>query len=1501
MQEELNEFENLKVWELVPRPGRVMIITLKWIYKVKLDELGDVLKNKARLVVRGYLQEEGIDFKESFAPVARLEAIRIFIAFAAHMNMVVYQMDVKIVFLNGILREEVYVSQPYGFEDPENPNHVYNLKKALYGLKQAPRAWYDLLSSFLLSQKFLKGTMSMMGKLSFFLGLQISQSPRGIFLNQSKYALESLKKYGMETCDPVDTPMVEKSKLDEDPQGKAVDPTRYRGMIGTLMYLTSSRPDLVFVVCMCARYQAKPTEKHLHAVKRIFRYLRGTINMGLWYSKDSCIALTAFADADHAGCQDTRKSTSGSMQLLGDRLIPLYCNNKSAIALCCNNVQHSRSKHIDIRHHFIKEQVENGVVELYFVRTEYQLVDIFTKPLARERLDFLINKLGIRNVPEIFMQQFWYTIKKVKDSESYEFLLANKKCIIDAEFFRKILDICPRVEGEEFTLVQDDDDTLTFLTDLGYKGPLHKYTNIRAEAKVHKGRRLQILQWQRCQVVYESDSEPTRKRTASRRVVKKKVTISTVDNIIPDPDVALELGKSISLTEPAEEEAARQTGSRSTWGVVIQDTLSGPKSKPASSKLKLKGDQSLTLKEQEAADVMQALKESKKTSWRQPSTRGLTERTGRIPGVLDESTVVSATSSEGTESEYLEEDQGDDEEVNWIDSDEDEEKKDDSNDDKSINLEITNDEETDDEVLQGKEQVNDDEDEEMLNAEVEDYGKGDAKISDVAKADAEKTKEANDESKKAELPPTSSSLSVSSGFGDQFLKLSSDTSLIGTVKDTTDAEISSLLDIKIQSEVPHIQSPSMLKVLVSLISEPSVLTPVQETPSAAHITTLPPPSIFTIPPAPIQQTTTPIPSPPISTDAPTITIVVPKSDGLSASQVLTIVEQYLGSKIGNDLQKVLQRHTADFSEIPCEASSRIKKEQAEKQKMSKYTIKSTDKATLKEYDQKSALYQTMLENKSFKKPPRQPRLLIQNGSSNLQGHLGHLTVAADYFFNNDLEYLKSSDLERTYTTSLMTSNNITFIASFIPYTARIWILPQMTSLLLLCGCFKQNKLLKEEERRRRKEETERKPIPNDSFLEHYFKFAAYNEVQCKADMHGATLTASKVYYKSNHYPSQCYKRMVLQEMHSLQHESDSGILRPAICRPWSTANNELWEEKNVAEEQAAKVSSQYWKPPIFYDDDDEGSSIPLRDLIFELPLSVTITPDLPSTDSLIMKDDHLNTIPETESDEENESSVEDLNLTPNPHHFNAESDLIESLLNQDTLIVSSPKFDSLLEEFFGELAHIDLISLEIDEADFDPEEEIHLVEKLLYDNSSPRPPKELNYENSDAIIKSFSPSPIPVKDSDSLIEEIDIFLAPDDSIPSGIKNEDHDSEGDILFLKELLSNDSFSLLENESFHFDRYYDPSTPRPPAKPPDDDGIHFDIGPDTGILTAKVVDDISEHYVLMPSILPTHPTRYPMIDTLLLFSSKNENKVFNSGILASKEEKSPHILYHRGFKAF
>nr|GEZ99527.1 hypothetical protein [Tanacetum cinerariifolium] len=220
----------------------------------------------ARLVAKGYRQEEGIDFEKSFALVARIEAIRIFITNAASKNITIYQMDVKTTFLNGELMEEVYVSQPEGFVDLDHLTHVYRLKKALYGLKQAPQAWYDTLSWLLLDNKFSKGAVDST--------LFTQKAGKHILLVQ-------IYKFGMDSCDPVDTPMVDQLKLDEDPLGILVDQTRFCSMVGSLMYLTASKPDLVFVVCMCARYPASPTKKHLEALKRVFWYLRGTINWGL--------------------------------------------------------------------------------------------------------------------------------------------------------------------------------------------------------------------------------------------------------------------------------------------------------------------------------------------------------------------------------------------------------------------------------------------------------------------------------------------------------------------------------------------------------------------------------------------------------------------------------------------------------------------------------------------------------------------------------------------------------------------------------------------------------------------------------------------------------------------------------------------------------------------------------------------------------------------------------------------------------------------------------------------------------------------------------------------------------------------------------------------------------------------------------------------------------------------------------------------------------------------
>ncbi|GJS10502.1 hypothetical protein Tco_0367298 [Tanacetum coccineum] len=376
---------------------------------------------------------------------------------------------------------------------------------------------------------------------------------------------------------------------------------------------------------------------------------------------------------------------------------------------------------------------------------------------------------------------------------------------------------------------------------------------------------------------------------------------------------------------------------------------------------------------------------------------------------------------------------------------------------------------------------------------------------------------------------------------------------------------------------------------------------------------------------------------------------------------------------------------------------------------------------------------------------------------------------------------------------------------------------------------------------------------------------------------------------------------------------------------------------------------QLWMPSIY----DENNKI--RECYIIRPSA--ITPDLPIPDSLIMEDEHLDTILVTESANTIKSSVEELVPTPSesadlsdderecdvpvndessptfatfsnplfdskddftssdneslsdedvpkenfkiysnplfdeeiistkidPHCFNAESYLIESLLNRDTLIDSSPKFDYLLEEFSGELAHSDPIPPGVVDIDSEPEEEICLAENLSYDNSSLRPPEERNSEIADTIVESLSPPPILVEDSDSLMEEIDLFLAFDDSMPPGIEIDDYDSEGDICFLEQLLSNDSLPLPENESFSLDNFDDPSLPRPPLEPPDVE-ICFNFEPDAGDFINKVVGDNSEHDVLMPNLLPTQPTLCPVFDLLLLFSSENVDKVFNPGIFSS-----------------
>ncbi|GJT06574.1 putative ribonuclease H-like domain-containing protein [Tanacetum coccineum] len=415
--------------QIIRDPNGKKAIGTKWVYRNKKDERGIVVRNKARLVAQWYKQEEGIDYDEVFAPIARVEAIRIFLAFASFMNFPVYQMDVKSAFLYGTIEEEVYVCQPPSFVDPEFPKKVYKVEKALYGLHQAPRAWYETLSTYLLDNGYYRGQidktlfikrlkgdillimhnrfqMSSMGELTFFLGLQLKQKEDGIFISQDKYVGEILKKFGFSSIRTASTPMETNKALTKDEDGEDVDVYLYMSMIGSLMYLTSSRPDIMFLVCACLRFQLQPKVSHLNVVKRIFRYLKGQPKSGLWYLKDSPFTLEAFSDSDYAGVSLDRKSITGGCQFLGSRLISWQCkkqtvtkihvDNESAICVVKNPVYHSKTKHIEIRHHFIRDSYEKRLIKMVKIHTDNNVADLLTKAFDVSRFNFLVASIGKR-------------------------------------------------------------------------------------------------------------------------------------------------------------------------------------------------------------------------------------------------------------------------------------------------------------------------------------------------------------------------------------------------------------------------------------------------------------------------------------------------------------------------------------------------------------------------------------------------------------------------------------------------------------------------------------------------------------------------------------------------------------------------------------------------------------------------------------------------------------------------------------------------------------------------------------------------------------------------------------------------------------------------------------------------------------------------------------------------------------------------------------------------
>jgi len=474
MQTEFDALQANQTWTLVPRPPHANVIAGKWLFKNKLNPDGSLERRKARWVVRGFSQRPGVDFHQTFSPVVKPASIRTVLHLAASRSWPVHQVDVKNAFLHGNLAERVYCHQPAGFVDPAQPNHVCQLVKSLYGLKQAPRAWFQRLNAHLRSLGFtatssdsslfvfkdgaalayllvyvddiiLTGSSATLlqqivaalckefaikdlGALKFFLGVQVRRDSRGFFLTQSQYTEDILERAGMSNCKPATTPVDDKQKLsvhDGDPE---MDATFYRSITGALQYLTLSRPDIAYAVNQACLYMHKPRAAHWNLVKRILRYLRGTIDHGLRISVSSTTDLKAYSDADWAGCPDTRRSTSGYCVYLGDSLVSwsskrqqtvsrssaeaeyrgvanaaveccwirnllhelhvhinkatvIYCDNISAVYLSENPVHHRRTKHVEIDIHFVREKVALGQFRVLHIPTARQIADIMTKGL----------------------------------------------------------------------------------------------------------------------------------------------------------------------------------------------------------------------------------------------------------------------------------------------------------------------------------------------------------------------------------------------------------------------------------------------------------------------------------------------------------------------------------------------------------------------------------------------------------------------------------------------------------------------------------------------------------------------------------------------------------------------------------------------------------------------------------------------------------------------------------------------------------------------------------------------------------------------------------------------------------------------------------------------------------------------------------------------------------------------------------------------------------------
>mgnify|MGYP004622524293 FL=1 len=493
MNEEMKSLQKNETWDLVDCPPGKKSVGCRWVYSVKYKSDGTIERFKARLVAKGYTQTYGVDYNETFAPVAKINTVRVLLSLAVNMDWPLKQFDVKNAFLHGELTEEIYMDLPPGCMVTEKEKgKVCRLRKSLYGLKQSPRAWFgrftksmravgycqsnsdhtlffkrnqDKITALIvyvddmvltgndleemkLLQEYLSKEFEMkdLGSLKYFLGIEVSRSKNGIFLSQRKYTLDLLKETGMSACQPIDTPMEEGLKLCVESNQIPVDKGRYQRLVGRLMYLAHTRPDLAYALSVVSQFMHNPGEQHMNSVMRILRYLKSAPGKGIMFTKkEDWQNVSVYTDADWAGAIDDRRSTSGYFTFVGGNLvtwrskkqnvvarssaeaefrgmafglcealwlrlllqdlgyppkhpIQLFCDNKAACDIAHNPVQHDRTKHVEVDRFFIKEKLDNKVIELPKICSEDQLADILTKAVSKQIFFKCLGKLGMYNI-----------------------------------------------------------------------------------------------------------------------------------------------------------------------------------------------------------------------------------------------------------------------------------------------------------------------------------------------------------------------------------------------------------------------------------------------------------------------------------------------------------------------------------------------------------------------------------------------------------------------------------------------------------------------------------------------------------------------------------------------------------------------------------------------------------------------------------------------------------------------------------------------------------------------------------------------------------------------------------------------------------------------------------------------------------------------------------------------------------------------------------------------